>query len=183
MLRPLVFILPLVLACASKPDAKVSDSADASVSSTTTAAFDTTKSNDVSPHSYDASVTTQTPSSASTTTDDVTTSTTGTSSPHTNDDTATPPDQTPDADVDSSDPAQSAGDAGADRAISCDPRKLVCRRAEPACDYGFVPRIVEGCYGDCVAIDTCVCDGPEACPHEERYTCNNSRQRCTPYLN
>lgn len=67
--------------------------------------------------------------------------------------------------------------------ISCDPRKVVCKRAQPSCDYGFVPRIVDGCYGECVRIDDCVCDGADACPEHERYTCNNSRQRCTPYLN
>lgn len=73
------------------------------------------------------------------------------------------------------------GDGGV--AVSCDVRKLVCKRAEPACDYGFVPRIVDGCYGECVRIDECVCSGADACPQRERYTCNNSRQRCTPYLN
>lgn len=92
-----------------------------------------------------------------------------------------PGDPTPDASVATTDGAQDDTDAG--RKISCDPRQLTCRRAAPTCDYGFVPRIVNGCYGECVAIDTCVCDGPEACPNEDRYTCNNSRQRCTPYLN
>lgn len=74
-------------------------------------------------------------------------------------------------------------DAGPQDDVSCDPRKVVCKAAEPRCDYGFVPRIVNGCYDNCVAIDTCVCDRPEACPQQERYTCNNSRRRCTPYLN
>ena len=76
-----------------------------------------------------------------------------------------------------------AGDGGTPKVVNCDPRDVVCRRVEPACEYGFVPRIVDRCFGDCVAIDTCTCDGPEACPQSESYTCNNSRQRCTPYLN
>ena len=66
--------------------------------------------------------------------------------------------------------------------VSCDVRKVLCKRAEPTCDYGYVPRIVDGCYADCVRVDECVCNGPDACPQNERYTCNNSRQRCTPYL-
>lgn len=82
-----------------------------------------------------------------------------------------------------SDVATSAtNDAGDQVAVSCDVRKLTCKRAEPSCDYGYVPRIVAGCYAECVRIDDCVCNGPDACPQHERYTCNNSRQRCTPYL-
>jgi hypothetical protein len=74
-------------------------------------------------------------------------------------------------------------DAGASTVSSCDTRKLTCKRSEPSCDYGYVPRIVDGCYAECVRIDDCVCNGPDACPQHDRYTCNNSRQRCTPYLN
>jgi hypothetical protein len=82
-----------------------------------------------------------------------------------------------------SNPSNAAADSGASDVVSCDPRKLLCKRAAPTCDYGFVPRIVDGCYGECVRVDDCVCNGPDACPEHERYTCNNSRQRCTPYLN
>lgn len=74
-------------------------------------------------------------------------------------------------------------DGGQKEASHCDPRLLRCRRVEPTCDFGFVPRVVNGCYGECVAVDNCECDGPEACPQPELYTCNNSSQRCTPYLN
>lgn len=73
-------------------------------------------------------------------------------------------------------------DAGTRSNVSCDVRKLTCKRAEPSCDYGYVPRIIDGCYAECVRIDDCVCNGADACPQPERYTCNNSRQRCTPYL-
>lgn len=72
-------------------------------------------------------------------------------------------------------------DAGED-GVRCDTRKLTCKRAAPACDFGYVPRIIDGCYGDCVAVETCICSGPEECPDPGQYTCNNSRDRCTPYL-
>lgn len=72
-------------------------------------------------------------------------------------------------------------DAGMD-GVRCDTRKLTCKRAAPACDFGYVPRIIDGCYGDCVAVETCICSGPEECPDNGQYTCNNSRDRCTPYL-
>lgn len=76
-----------------------------------------------------------------------------------------------------------SNDAGATGVVSCDPRKVVCKLNEPTCEYGYVRRIIDGCYGECVRIDDCVCSGADACPQRERYTCNNSRQRCTPYLN
>lgn len=79
-------------------------------------------------------------------------------------------------------PSGSPEDAGA-TGLTCDPRKLVCKRAAPSCEFGYVPRIIDGCYGECVRVDECPCDGPDACPDRDRYTCNNSRQRCTPYLN
>jgi hypothetical protein len=82
-----------------------------------------------------------------------------------------------------SNPSTAAADAGSGDVVSCDPRKLLCKRAAPTCEYGFVPRVVDGCYGECIRVDDCVCSGPDACPEHERYTCNNSRQRCTPYLN
>lgn len=72
---------------------------------------------------------------------------------------------------------------GGQGTVSCDQRNVLCKRLAPNCDFGFVPRVVNNCYGECVAIDACVCDEPQACPYEERYTCNNSRSRCTPYLN
>lgn len=79
-------------------------------------------------------------------------------------------------------PTGTGDDAGADATVSCDTRKLRCRRAEPSCDEGYVPRIIDGCYAECVPIDDCECNEPDACPQNERYTCNNSSQRCTPYL-
>ena len=88
----------------------------------------------------------------------------------------------PSASQTSGDATSAHDDAGTRSNVSCDVRKLTCRRAEPSCDYGYVPRIIDGCYAECVRIDDCVCNGADACPQPERYTCNNSRQRCTPYL-
>lgn len=77
----------------------------------------------------------------------------------------------------------STSDAGVNGKVVCDSREVVCKRVEPTCELGFVPRVIDGCYGDCIAVGECVCNGPDACPQREMYTCNNSRQRCTPYLN
>jgi hypothetical protein len=66
--------------------------------------------------------------------------------------------------------------------VSCDTRALRCRRLAPTCPEGQVPRIVDTCYGECVDIDSCECDGPDACPDPDRFTCINSRQRCSYYL-
>jgi hypothetical protein len=66
--------------------------------------------------------------------------------------------------------------------LSCDPRMLRCRRAAPTCREGTVPEIIDGCYGECVPIDQCVCDSPEACPNPNEFTCINSTGRCSYYL-
>jgi hypothetical protein len=88
-------------------------------------------------------------------------------------------------DTGSSDPAQPTADSGTDAApgeISCDPRQLRCKRAAPQCDQGQVPRVLDGCYGECVNIDECSCSGPEACPNPDEFTCRNDIGRCTYYL-
>jgi hypothetical protein len=73
-------------------------------------------------------------------------------------------------------------DGGAD-AVSCDPRRVLCRSLPPPCSTGEVPRVVGSCYGECVPIDACACSEPAACPDRNQYTCHNFRQRCGPYLN
>lgn len=76
-------------------------------------------------------------------------------------------------------------DAAVDAAdvVSCDRRPLSCRRAEPVCGEGEVPRIIGNCFGECVRIDACVCSEAADCPFEEMYTCHRFRQRCGPYVN
>jgi hypothetical protein len=74
-------------------------------------------------------------------------------------------------------------DSSEPEAHTCDPRQVTCRLQPPPCDFGFVPGVKDGCYSECVPVDECVCDEADACPDRDRYTCNLSRQRCTPYLN
>lgn len=79
----------------------------------------------------------------------------------------------------------SAASQGAckDGGVSCDRRELRCRRAEEPCPEGQVREIVDGCFGECVAIDSCVCDEAKDCPDENQYTCHMHRGRCGPYVN
>lgn len=74
-------------------------------------------------------------------------------------------------------------DTGQFEGYTCDQRQVTCRLQPPRCDFGFVPRVKDGCYTTCVRVDDCVCEGADACPDRNQYTCNLSRQRCTPYLN
>jgi hypothetical protein len=66
--------------------------------------------------------------------------------------------------------------------VSCDPRELRCRRAEPQCPDFQVPQIINGCYGPCVPVDACLCDEPADCPNNDAYTCHMYRGRCGPYV-
>jgi hypothetical protein len=77
--------------------------------------------------------------------------------------------------------AGAGGDAGA-AGVSCDARDVVCRAAAPVCAEFEVPSVEGQCWGACVAVDLCVCSGPDDCPEPETYTCHNFRQRCGPYL-
>lgn len=73
------------------------------------------------------------------------------------------------------------GDAGVE--ITCDPRLLRCKIAETPCPQGQVHEIIDACYGPCVPIMECPCDGPDACPHSESYTCWNNTKHCGDYVN
>lgn len=73
------------------------------------------------------------------------------------------------------------GEAGVE--ITCDPRLLLCKIAETPCPQGQVHQIIDACYGPCVPIMECPCDGPDACPHSESYTCWNSAKHCGDYVN
>ena len=66
--------------------------------------------------------------------------------------------------------------------ISCDPRKILCKRAAPSCGQFEVPSVEGSCYGPCVSIEACPCTGPEQCPDSNQYTCHMSAKHCTPYL-
>ncbi|HEX2736230.1 MAG TPA: hypothetical protein VHM70_31730 [Polyangiaceae bacterium] len=78
------------------------------------------------------------------------------------------------------DPEAQATDASA--VTECDPHRVTCKRLQPTCSDGQVPRVVNSCWGECVAIDECVCSKPEQCPNDGLYTCRNDLKRCTYYL-
>ena len=78
-----------------------------------------------------------------------------------------------------------AGSAGNHVAPSCDTRQVLCRAAPPDCGEGRVPQVVNGCFGECVAIDECACQGPEECPDPDGtqpYTCLAMAQHCSYWL-
>ena len=81
-------------------------------------------------------------------------------------------------------PEQSVAYSGAcrDEEISCDQRDIRCRVPAPTCPDGQVPSVEGSCWGPCVAIDECACEGPDDCPDRDRYTCHRFRSRCGPYL-
>lgn len=66
--------------------------------------------------------------------------------------------------------------------VSCDPRKILCKRVAPECGTMEVPSVDGSCYGPCVAISQCACSVAEECPDSNQYTCNKSAAHCTPYL-
>ena len=66
--------------------------------------------------------------------------------------------------------------------VSCDPRKILCKRAVPECPQMQVPSVDGSCYGDCVPVEQCPCSGPAECPDSDHYTCHMSAAHCGPYL-
>jgi len=75
-------------------------------------------------------------------------------------------------------------DAGvAPKGVSCDERKVLCKRVRPVCPMGQVPSVVESCWGDCAPIDHCACSNADECPERETYVCHMSVRFCGPYVN
>jgi hypothetical protein len=66
--------------------------------------------------------------------------------------------------------------------VSCDQRKVLCKRAEPACPAGQVPSVVGACYGPCVPIEACVCSENAECYDEGQYACWRFKGHCGPYV-
>jgi hypothetical protein len=77
------------------------------------------------------------------------------------------------------------GECASSESVDCDdrPGKVTCKRARPTCTEGQVPAVVGGCWGDCVAIDQCVCKEADACPERETYVCHMSAGHCGPFVN
>jgi len=67
--------------------------------------------------------------------------------------------------------------------LSCDPRAIICKRAEPVCPEGQVASIEGTCYGPCVPVQQCSCDEAADCPHADTYTCHMYAKHCGPYVN
>jgi hypothetical protein len=82
--------------------------------------------------------------------------------------------------------SRSDGECGASADAStpsdCDPRKILCRAAPPACPDGQVPSVSGSCYGPCIPVESCTCNAPEACPNSDKYTCHMSAGHCGPYV-
>ena len=70
----------------------------------------------------------------------------------------------------------------ADAAVSCDPRKILCKRVAPECPEMQVPSVEGSCYGPCVPVEQCPCSGPTECPDADHYTCHMSAHHCGPYV-
>jgi hypothetical protein len=68
------------------------------------------------------------------------------------------------------------------KATSCDPAKILCKRAVPVCPEGQVPSVDGSCYGDCVPVETCACTQESECPNHDSYTCHKSAAHCGPYV-
>ncbi|HKP59473.1 MAG TPA: hypothetical protein VJV78_22275 [Polyangiales bacterium] len=79
-------------------------------------------------------------------------------------------------------PAQPMCVADASTSLSCDPRKILCKRAAPECPSMQVPSVDGSCYGPCVPVEQCPCSGPSECPDSDHYTCHMSAAHCGPYL-
>jgi hypothetical protein len=78
---------------------------------------------------------------------------------------------------------QSAGSAGASSGLlECDPSKVLCKRTAPQCVFGEVPQVLDGCYGECVKVDSCACATAAQCPQPDQYTCW-SKRHCGPFVN
>jgi hypothetical protein len=67
-------------------------------------------------------------------------------------------------------------------ATSCDPAKILCKRAAPQCPEFQVPSVEGSCYGPCVPVDSCVCSNASQCPNHDSFTCHMSAGRCGPYV-
>jgi len=65
---------------------------------------------------------------------------------------------------------------------NCDQRDVVCKRAPPKCPGGTVPAVVNGCYGECVAIQQCACKEAAECFNADQYACYTSRGHCGDYV-
>jgi hypothetical protein len=77
---------------------------------------------------------------------------------------------------------EASGAGGQEAAlVDCDPRKVLCKAAQPLCPENQVPSVNGSCYGPCVPLESCACSAAEECPFNDRYTCWQ-RKHCGPYV-
>ena len=57
-----------------------------------------------------------------------------------------------------------AGACRVSPAGSCDARRVTCARLPPTCTRSQAPSVVDGCWGPCVAANTCTCTTTAECP-------------------
>jgi hypothetical protein len=77
----------------------------------------------------------------------------------------------------------SVASQGACKATKTTCGAVLCKRAEPVCPEGQMASVEGTCYGPCVPVEQCVCDGPEDCRLSDKYTCHRSAGHCGPYVN
>lgn len=52
--------------------------------------------------------------------------------------------------------------------VACDPLQVACDQEPPECQKGFAPRVVDGCWGNCVPVEFCdVVPSCDACGENE----------------
>lgn len=73
-------------------------------------------------------------------------------------------------------PFQYAGACG--EGANCDPSDLRCTEAEPPCEEGSLPSVVDGRYGPCVPFAFCRCEYAWECPRREQYVCDFVARHC-----
>jgi hypothetical protein len=67
--------------------------------------------------------------------------------------------------------------------VDCDPAKILCKRVAPNCPAYQAPRVVDGCYGDCTPIESCMCETDSQCPQVGTYYCSGRLGLCLqPYV-
>ncbi len=65
---------------------------------------------------------------------------------------------------------------------NCEPADVRCAASPPSCGAGMAPSVVAGCWGACIPITSCRCEGSWHCPlYQTIYGCYGYENRCYPY--
>lgn len=71
---------------------------------------------------------------------------------------------------------QRAGDLGAP--VACDPINVSCRAQPPGCKLGWIPSVVNGCWGTCVPVERCSDVPARPDCDKSTVTCKRVEPRC-----